>query len=217
MPDVLLTRSDLLVYCPSLSGVPAATLDVYLDAASRTVEKICDRQFLSTTVTERHPYPQYPRLRLRRPPVTAVTSIKLYSTTGPVLMDSSGAVTGPDDDRTDFTEIRTELPIGYTIRQSQNSAVMQLQWPRAWPWSPEIAAHHFYEVVYTGGFATAPDMIRMAVAKMVEDMNSDFSGSNNLQSERVGDYAYSKFSKGGSEDLGGLVGKMLSGYIWRAY
>lgn len=217
MPDTLLTRSDLLVYCPSLSGVPAATLDAYLDAASRTVEKICDREFLSTSVVERHPVPQYARLWLRRPPVVAITSIKLFRSTSPILMDLSGNLTGPADERTSFTEVQLSQPIGYTVTSSQNVAIIKLDWPTGWTWSPEIASTSFYEVTYTGGFATAPSMVRLAIAKMVEDLNGEFTGSENMQSERIGDYAYSKFSRGSVGDLDGITGKMLSAYLRRAY
>lgn len=216
MADTLLTRSDLLIYIPSLSSVPTATLDVYLDAASRTVERLCDREFLSATVTERHPFPEHPSLWLRRPPVTAVTSLKLFYSTTPILMNSSSVVTGSSDERTDYTEVSIEAPIGYTIRSSQNHSKLFIEHGSTWTWSPDKASTWFYEVVYTGGFATAPDMVRVAVAKVVEQIHSDFYGSDRIQSERIGDYAYSKFAGGPSGQLTGFLGAMLNPYIWRA-
>lgn len=216
MPDVLLTRDQLLIYAPKLSSVPTATVNAYIDAASRTVEKICAREFLNAEVTERHPYPIHPKLWLRRPPVTCVESVSLYYSGAPILMDQYGSPIGPDYKRTSFTETRSETLVGYSIRSSQNAAVLDLECSEVRVWSPQIARSCFYEVTYEGGFDETPDMIKIAISKMVEDINDQFTGGHDIQSERIGDYAYSKFATKSGSVLSGFVGGLLSGYIWRA-
>lgn len=215
MSDTLLTRAELIVYAPSLASEPTASLDAYIEAASRAAERICDREFLTATVTERHPYGYSPRIWLKRPPATAVTSVKLISNSTPILMDDSGNVTGSSDERTDWTESRIERAVAYTIKNSQNFSMVTIDDEQIRVSSPEISNMYHYEVVYTGGFATTPATIKVAVAKMSIDIAEVFSGDTEKQSERIGDYAYSRFAPGTLFSTAGPVGALLSQYVWK--
>lgn len=204
MPDVLLTRAELLTYCPGLSTVANSTLDAYIDAASRMVENYCHREFASKSVTERHPYRFSANIHLKHTPVTAVSNVTLYMRSEPAA--NIGNVT--NDYPSNMTESSSGLALGYTVRPK--SGVMTVD-PYSFRVSSEqIQAQYFYEVNYTGGYANIPEPVKMAVARIVDSMSTQWGPDGGLLSEKIGDYSYTKMPHTAlispSNDAGMLLG-----------
>ena len=164
MADELLTRAELLTYCPGLTSVANATLDAYIDSASRMVENYCHREFAARAVSERHPYRFSPNVILKHTPVTAVSNVTLYSRYEPTA--DIGNVT--NDYPSNMTANSTGAILGYVVKP--NSGVMSVD-PYSFRVSSEqIQAQYFYEINYTGGYANIPTPVKMAVAKIVDSM-----------------------------------------------
>lgn len=204
MADVLLTRDELLTYCPGLTTVANSTLDAYIDAASRMVENYCHREFASKSVTERHPYRFSPNVCLKHTPVTAVSNVTLYVRSEPSA--NVGNVT--NDYPSNMTATSTGMTLGYTVKPK--SGVMTVD-PYSFRVSSEqIQAQYFYEINYTGGYANIPEPVKMAVARIVDSMASQWGVNGGIVSEKIGDYSYTKTPHGAlispSNDAGMLLG-----------
>lgn len=207
MPDTLLTRAELLVYCPDLSTVANATLDAYIDSASRVVENYCHREFASKAVTERHPYSFSPNVVLKRTPVTAVSNVTLYSRFTPT--SDVGNVT--NDYPSNMTATPTGMQLGYAVKP--NSGVMTVD-PYSFRVSSEqIQAQYFYEVNYTGGYVNIPTPVKMAVAKVVDSMVSQWGSDGGVISEKIGDYSYTKTPHRALISPSNDVGMLLGPYV----
>lgn len=204
MADPLLTRSELLIYCPGLSTSSNSTLDAYIDAASQMVENYCNREFASKTVTERHPYRFSPNLYLKHTPVTAISNVTLYMRFEPAT--DVGNVT--NDYPSNMTPVSSGAALGYAVKP--NSGMMTVD-PYSFRVSSEqIQAQYYYEVNYTGGYANIPTPVKAATAKVVETMAMRWSAQGDFQSEKIGDYSYTKFQLdpilSPSSDVGILLG-----------
>lgn len=204
MADELITRSELLIYCPGLASVANATLDVYIESASRMVENYCHREFASKTVSERHPYGFSSNVILSRTPVTAVSNVTLYMRYTPTA--DVGNVT--NDYPSNMTETSVGWNLGYTVKP--NSGLVSVD-PYSFRVSSEqIQSLYFYEVNYTGGYTNIPAPVKAATAKVAETMAMRWSAQGDLQSEKIGDYSYTKFKIDGiitpSSDVGILLG-----------
>lgn len=203
MPD-LITRSELLTYCPGLSTVANSTLDAYIEAASVAVENYCHREFASETVTERHPYRFVPTIYLKRTPVTAVSNVTLYTRYEPSA--DIGNVT--NDYPSNMTETASGWAMGYAVKP--NSGVLTID-PTSWRVSSEAIQYStFYEVTYTGGYANIPAPVKAATAKIVDSMASQWGVNGGVISEKIGDYSYMKTAHSlmiaPSSDVGILLG-----------
>lgn len=186
MADELLTRAELLTYCPGLASVANATLDAYIDAASIAVENYCHREFASKTVSERHPYSFSPNVILKRTPVTAVSNVTLYARSQPTA--NIGNVT--NDYPSNMTANSTGAVLGYVVKP--NSGLMTVG-PYSYRVSSEqIQAQYFYEVNYTGGYVNIPTPVKLAVAKVVDSMATQWGEDGSIVSEKIGDYSYTK-------------------------
>lgn len=206
MPD-LITRSELLTYCPGLSTVANSTLDAYIEAASVAVENYCHREFASETVTERHPYRFVPTIYLKRTPVTAVSNVTLYTRYEP----SADIGNVMNDYPSNMTETASGWAMGYAVKP--NSGVMTID-PTSWRVSSEAIQYStFYEVTYTGGYANIPAPVKAATAKIVETMSTRWSASGDLQSEKIGDYSYTKFAMDTAISPSNDVGVLLGPYV----
>lgn len=205
MADELLTRSELLTYCPALSTVANATLDAYIDTASRMVENYCHREFASKSVTEHYPYTFTPNVFLKRTPVTAVSNVTLYIRSG----------TGDDTDNTSELSNMTETASGYAVGYTAKplSGVMTID-PQSMRISSEvISSLCYYEINYTGGYVNIPTPVKAAVAKLVDSMATRWGTSDNVISEKIGDYSYTKTPSGPFVSPSNEVGILLGPYV----
>lgn len=207
MADELLTRAELLTYCPGLSGVANATLDAYIDSASRMVENYCHREFVSKTVSERHPYRFSPNIILRHTPVTAVANVTLYVRSEPG--SDIGNVT--NDYPSNMTANSTGAALGYVVKP--NSGVITVD-PYSFRVSSEqIQAQYFYEINYTGGYVNVPTPVKAAVAKVVETMTTQWGTNSDIISEKIGDYSYTKSPFRALISPSNDVGMLLGPYV----
>jgi hypothetical protein len=207
MADELLTRAELLTYCPGLTSVANATLDAYIDSASRIVEDYCHREFASKAVSERHPYRFSPNVILNRTPVTEVSNVTLYVRSEPTA--NIGNVT--NDYPSNMTANSTGAVLGYVVRP--NSGVMTVD-PYSFRVSSEqIQAQYFYEVNYTGGYANIPTPVKLATAKIVDTLVTQWGVNSDIVSEKIGDYSYTKTPFRALVSPSNDVGMLLGPYV----
>ena len=203
----LITRSELLTYCPGLTSMANTTLDAYISAASVSVESYCHREFASKTVTERHPFGFSPRIYLKHTPVTVVSNVTLYTRYEPA--SNIGNVT--NDYPSNMTETSNGWAMGYAVKPS--SGMMTID-PTSWRVSSDAIRYScFYEINYTGGYANIPEPVKAATAKLVETMSMRWSAQGDFQSEKVGDYSYTKFQMDGLISPSSDVGILLGPYV----
>ena len=194
--DILLTLNECLTYIPSLADAPSATVQVYIDAASRSVEKFCNRIFLSDTVSERYVINQSQRIYLRRTPVTSVSRVAIYQQSDPVKGDSCGYVDSYNSSETNLTETKLDINLEYVLEPS--TGVLTFVNPYINRFKSFIkqdnpySLQYFYTVDYTGGFSSCPEPVKLAIAQLVNGMYSSSKYDGSLQSERIGDYSYTR-------------------------
>ena len=194
--DILLTLNECLTYIPNLADVPSATVQVYIDAASRSVEKFCNRIFLSDTVSERYVINQSQRIYLRRTPVSSVSRVAIYQQSDPVKGDSCGYVDSYNSSETNLTETKLDINLEYILEPS--TGVLTFVNPYINRFKSFIrqdnpySLQFFYKVDYTGGFSSCPEPVKLAVAQLVSSMYSSSKYDDSLQSERIGDYSYTR-------------------------
>ena len=194
--DILLTLNECLTYIPNLADVPSATVQVYIDAASRSVEKFCNRIFLSDTVSERYVINQSQRIYLRRTPVSSVSRVAIYQQSDPVKGDSCGYVDSYNSSETNLTETKLDINLEYILEPS--TGVLTFVNPYISRFKSFIrqdnpySLQFFYEVDYTGGFSSCPEPVKLAIAQLVSSMYSSSKYDDSLQSERIGDYSYTR-------------------------
>lgn len=203
----LVTRSELLTYCPGLSSVANATLDAYIEAASDAVESYCNRHFALANVTERHPYRWSPRVYLKRPPVVLMSNVTLY-VRGEVSSDPGN---NTHVHVSNLTETSTGEPVSYVL--NPNSGVLTVDPYDVRTSSEQVRFLYFYEVNYRGGYANIPAPVKAATAKLVESMSSRWGPNDGIQSERIGDYAYTKFPSGAVISPTSEAGLFLAPYV----
>ena len=194
--DILLTLNECLTYIPNLADVPSATVQVYIDAASRSVEKFCNRIFLSDTVSERYVINQSQRIYLRRTPVSSVSRVAIYQQSDPVNGDSCGYVDSYNSSETNLTETKLDINLEYVLEPS--TGVLTFVNPYINRFKSFIrqdnpySLQFFYKVDYTGGFGSCPEPVKLAIAQLVSSMYSSSKYDASLQSERIGDYSYTR-------------------------
>jgi hypothetical protein len=203
----LITRAELLVYCPGLSTTANATLDAYIEAASEMVSRYCNREFPLANATERHPYRYSPRLYLKRTPIVSVSNITLYE------RSTANATVGniTNDLSSNMTETDTGYVIPFTI--SSPNGVLTVE-----PWTYRVSSDatqfaYFYEVNYSGGYANIPAPVKAATAKIVDSMNTRLGPNDGIQSEKIGDYSYTKFTSGTILSPTSDAGFLLAPYV----
>ena len=182
--DILLTLSECLTYIPALADAPPATVQAYIDAASRSVEKYCNRIFLSDTVSERYIINQGQRIYLRRTPITNVSRVAIYQQADPVKADSCGYVNAYNSNETNLTESRLDIDLEYTLEP--NTGVLTFVNTYA------LGLQYFYKIEYTGGYDYCPEPVKLAIAQIASGMYSSARYDDSLQSEKIGDYSYSR-------------------------
>jgi hypothetical protein len=160
------------------------------------VEKFCNRIFLSDTVTERYVINQSQRIYLRRTPVTSVSRVAIYQQSDPVKGDSCGYVDSYNSSETNLTETKLDINLEYVLEPS--TGVLTFVNPYINRFKSFIkqdnpySLQYFYTVDYTGGFDYCPDPVKLAVAQLVSSMYSSSKYDDSLQSERIGDYSYTR-------------------------
>lgn len=208
MADILLTLQEALIYAPSLADAPAATVQAMIESASRMTESYCNRFFLSQNATERFQINYYPRVYLKRLPVTNIESISLYSLEEPVLSDSCGNVLGFESEQSNLTAKKVDEIVRYSLdHRSGKLEVLNQQLVISNP------AKYYYEIAYTGGFDTCPSPVKLAVSMLTEAIYSQAKLDPSLMSEKIGDYSYTKSANQSLFDKSSAVSQILNPYV----
>jgi len=193
VPDTLLTYSECINYTPAISDAPQATVQAYVDVASRMVESYCNRKFLSQTVSERYVILKNQRVYLKLTPVTNVSRVVMYQQSDPILADSCGYVSGYNSTETNMTEFKVDINLEYWLeKQSGVMTFTNMYLPYYGNQSPLRGPQYSYVVDYTGGFDVCPDMVKFAISQLAGNMYTSTKYDNSLQSEKIGDYSYSR-------------------------
>lgn len=193
MADTLLTLSELTTFVPALSSAPAQTVGVLLQTAQRMAERFCNREFLSQSVVERYAIGYWPRIYLKRYPVTSISCIKIIRSDSPVLVDTCGCVTNFNSEQTDLTETVLDTGIEYTCNPANGVVEIRNDLTIYKPKNRSYYPVHLFEVSYTGGYDEAPDMIKFGIAQLVQGMYAKTKADPIYRSEKIGDYSYNKF------------------------
>jgi len=173
MPD-LVTNAQVLAGWPGLARLDPIEQAALLTAASRAIERYCNRTFAVTAYTETHSGRNLPRVWLANRPVVAVTSVTVD---GQALDNTTG----------DAWTVTPET--GELLRGGGRGD------PRFAPWFPW--GRNNIVVAYTAGFATVPADVQLAARYLVQHMSESRKGIGPIRSETIGDYAYQLEGGGG--------------------
>lgn len=196
MADILLTYDECVNFIPNLGNEPSATVSAYIEAASRSVESYCNREFLVKTVSERYVINQSQRIYLKRTPVASVSRVALYQQADPILADSCGYISSFNPEQTNLTETKVDISLEYVLEPG--TGVMTFINPYINRFKPLIrqdnpwGQQYFYRVDYTAGYNEVPSQIKLAIAQLVNGMYAAAKYDNALLSEKIGDYSYTR-------------------------
>jgi hypothetical protein len=156
-----------------------AQIDALLEPISAMIEREAGRDFSSASVTERHMGGE-PTINLRRWPVTSITTVT-DKVTGEALASDQYALEAS-------TGLLRRLPIG-----SQWARAFGVQTFHLRENSPVLR----WEITYIGGPSATPEDIKLALylsvgASLSRSDGAGGGGMTGLQSERDGDYAYTR-------------------------
>lgn len=145
---------------PSVSGSEAFYTFI-IDSISDQIERITNRKFNDATYTEKYDGNGQDFLMLNQYPVISLTSVNYVN---------------PLDDAT------TELSVDdITI----NNETGELYYPFRF-----AKGRYNVSVVYTAGYTSVPDALKLTVCEMVYDAASTSSKLSGLTREKLGDYEY---------------------------
>ncbi len=147
-------------------------INALLEPISVLIERIAGRKFTSATVTERYNGGE-PTIALGRFPVASITTVT-DKVTGTVLGTDQYELEGP-------LGLLHRLPLGAQWATGRHRQIVYLR---------EIAPVLRWEIVYVGGPVTCPEDVKLA---LFYSMDASLNGAmGGMQSEKDGDYAYSR-------------------------
>lgn len=182
----LISISEYKVWAGITGTAQDALLTVLVDAVSMEVRRLCDRNltngFESASRTERYDGTNDSTIQLIEWPVTAITSVTLYSAGGDtqVLDSSTYRVNGDSGVLSRIDPKMGRYPV--TAFGTVN-ATFSVQ-----PWFDQ--GFDNVEVVYTGGYATIPADIKMACYRLTDLAYAARGRNMGIQSESLGGYSY---------------------------
>ena len=193
----LITTAEYKTWANITTSAYDTIIGVIVSGVSTEIRRWCGRNetngFESMSRTERYDGNNEQTINLMEWPVTSVTSVKVYANDGTYeTLDSTTYrcdQTGGVLSRVDPTKARYPVTAFGTVQ-----ATFSVQ-----PWFPD--GFDNIEVVYTGGYATIPDDLKMAAFRLA-DMHYAARGRNlGIASESLGQYSYSNF---GDDELTSL-------------
>lgn len=195
----LITTDQLLTYVPSLQSANTAVLQAFVEAASGSVERFCNRTFAyENSLTERIYAGTPTRIYLRRSPVEVIYSISLvsFSTTPGSTCTQIGSDAATNANQ---TVVADNLPY---LLNNATGEVQLLPTTNPMPWWQTLQPNQFV-VSYAGGYKETPEPVKLATALLVKQQYDLGTKDLTLKSERIGDYSYERF--GISDSLMGLA------------
>jgi len=185
----LITTSEYKTWANITTTAYDSIIGTIVSGVSTEIRRWCGRDltsgFESATRTEKYDGNNEQTINLIEWPVSSVTSVKVYASDGTYetldttsyRVDATGGVLS----RVDPIKARYPVTAFGTVQ-----ATFSVQ-----PWFPD--GFDNIEVVYTGGYATIPDDLKMAAFRMA-DLHFSARGRNmGIQNESLGQYSYSNF------------------------
>lgn len=166
-----------------------ALLTVLVDAVSMEVRRWCDRNttngFESMSRTERYDGNDEQTIQLMEWPVTAVTSVTVYTAGGDTdVLDAD--TYRFDGDSGVLSRIDPRLARFPVTAFGTVNSTFSVQ-----PWFER--GFNNIEVVYTGGYATIPADLKMACYRLTDLAYTARGRNMGIQSESLGSYSYTNF------------------------
>jgi uncharacterized phiE125 gp8 family phage protein len=175
-------------------SITATTWDTLLtdllEGAEDEIRRACNKGeglFASGSRTQKFSGSSFDVLYLTHRPVTAITTVKVF---------------------TDSTNSTTVTSTDYRINDDgnavllQSSAVTEAMWTGVRTsrfWHPDyrsMAAYPYTEVIYTGGYATIPDDLEEAARWYAAQLFLDRAVNHGFQSENLDKYGYTVATPG---------------------
>lgn len=193
----LTNRTDVKTYL-GLSGTSYDDLlDDLLEQAEDTIRRICGKGtglFASAARTEKFPGAFQEIIYVTHRPVTAVTSVKVYT--------SSSNYTTVDSTWYRINDEGTAVMLA--------GDVDDIAWDIGDPAPPvsrlwrryaarQVKAYPYTELVYTGGYGTIPDDLAGHAKWYTGQLFMNRRTNSAMQSESLGDYSYTRASGGNTE------------------
>jgi hypothetical protein len=193
----LITTSEYKTWANIGTTAYDTIIGTIVSGVSTEIRRWCGRDtsngFESMSRTERYDGNNEQTINLMEWPVSSVTSVKVYASDGTYetldsttyRVDSSGGILSCVD------PIKARYPV---TAFGTVQATFSVQ-----PWFPD--GFDNIEVVYTGGYATIPDDLKIAAFRLA-DMHYAARGRNmGVVSESLGQYSYSNFGNGELTEL----------------
>ena len=172
------------------SGMSDAIAQTYLDTAADKVDSLCRTKFESTALTEEYCGDGERTLWVNHLPVISITS---------VTIDGSTSWT-EDTDYFLVDERRLVIPESDTFNARTRS--FSSVWPRG---------TNNVDIVYNYGYATTPDPVKLAIAKLVQAWYTQ-DGSEGLSAESLGPRSVS-YGSDSSSGVPMIVTTLLQNYV----
>lgn len=167
-----------------ISGTSEDTrLTALLAVAEDIVKKIGGREFESATYTETHDGDGAAAIILTERPVASITSVVYVSPDG----DTSAI---ESDTYALNAKAGTLRRVGYQHGPSFTS--MPVSAPGYGPVNCWPIGKQNIRVVYSGGYTTIPQGLRLAVWRVIDYLRSDAGRNPQMASESLGPYSYSR-------------------------
>lgn len=187
----LVTTSEYKTYAGITGSGEDTLLGVLIDAASAAARRACDRNetngFESTERTETYDGKDSANIQLNEWPVSLVTSVTIVGD------DGSTTVLSSSDYR-----IKPASGVLYMLGAARGRFAVYS------PYYQTYVAEGFGErpnfprgienvsVVYTGGWATIPADLKMAIYRIVDILYAERRKDPGIQSESLGQYSYTR-------------------------
>jgi uncharacterized phiE125 gp8 family phage protein len=175
-------------------GISVSTYDtliaLLIGSAQAQAERYCDRAFDTGTYTEKHNGSRTNTLVLRNAPITSITSISLIDPDGnTTALDSSTYTVQLDSG---VVKLAGSLYGWATLDDVDPSE-------RRWGDLPAFPdGHQNLQVVYVGGYATAPNDLKMAMYMYVDALYARTYATGGedsaYRSQTLGDWSYERAS-----------------------
>lgn len=190
--ELLCTPQQVIDAWPGFANLAATRQASLIAVASDKIARHCRRGFAQEFLTEHHDGKNLPRLWLRRRPVRVVQAV---------------TVDGDALDNTDLTAWTFNPATGELIR---GSGLDDRRFPA---WFPSGSRNII--VQYWAGYATVPDLVAEAAVKTVRWLWTldQPGGTGVMQSERIGDYSYSRADQKLDNGLPSHIAVLVQEYV----
>jgi uncharacterized phiE125 gp8 family phage protein len=173
---------------PQLAAVDATIVETLILAASKAIERYCNRLFVSQSLIEVYDGNGETEIMLRHYPLITLTSV--------VILNDDESIT-----TIAITEFRTDSATGHVWFKPNATA--------AYTYFPSGRGN--ITITYTSGFAIIPADVQQACAQWAAELYTSQKHESTLVSERIGDYQ-AQYAQLSAVELPAYIRALLSTY-----